>query len=147
MVQSAVLGFPRMGAARELKKANEAYWGDKLSRDELLKEGKRLRLEHWKIQKDAGVDIIPSNDFAFYGKSALSTSPLFPAVGTSKNTGDGREFGGLILPPLQTRFSITSSSSALSRSVTPSTSSTPSMSTSPWVVVSRRRVSMSPLLR
>lgn len=55
-----------MGADRELKKANESYWGDKLSRDELLKEGKRLRLEHWKIQKDAGVDIIPSNDFAFY---------------------------------------------------------------------------------
>ncbi len=66
MVQSSILGFPRMGADRELKKANEAYWADKLSRDELLKEGKRLRLEHWKIQKDAGVDIIPSNDFAFY---------------------------------------------------------------------------------
>ncbi|QIW98289.1 hypothetical protein AMS68_003807 [Peltaster fructicola] len=66
MVQSAVLGFPRMGKLRELKKANEAYWGGKLSRDELLAEGKRLRLEHWKIQKDAGVDVIPSNDFAFY---------------------------------------------------------------------------------
>jgi 5-methyltetrahydropteroyltriglutamate--homocysteine methyltransferase len=66
MVQSSVLGFPRMGGNRELKKANEAYWADKLSRDDLLKEGKRLRLEHWKIQKDAGVDVIPSNDFAFY---------------------------------------------------------------------------------
>ncbi|KAF2261463.1 cobalamin-independent methionine synthase [Lojkania enalia] len=66
MVQSSVLGFPRMGAKRELKKATEAYWSDKLSRDDLLKEGKRLRLEHWKIQKDAGVDVIPSNDFSFY---------------------------------------------------------------------------------
>ena len=66
MVQSSVLGFPRMGGNRELKKANEAYWADKLSRDDLLKEAKRLRLEHWKIQKDAGVDVIPSNDFAFY---------------------------------------------------------------------------------
>ena len=66
MVHSSVLGFPRMGADRELKKANEAYWADKLSRDDLIKEGKRLRLEHWKIQKDAGVDVIPSNDFAFY---------------------------------------------------------------------------------
>lgn len=55
-----------MGANRELKKATEAYWADKLSQEDLLKEGKRLRLEHWKIQKDAGVDIIPSNDFAFY---------------------------------------------------------------------------------
>ncbi|KAF1347860.1 cobalamin-independent synthase [Delphinella strobiligena] len=66
MVQSSILGFPRMGRLRDLKKANEAYWGGKLSRDELLSEGKRLRLEHWKIQKDAGVDVIPSNDFAFY---------------------------------------------------------------------------------
>ncbi|KKK13175.1 hypothetical protein P175DRAFT_0471578 [Aspergillus ochraceoroseus IBT 24754] len=66
MVQSAVLGFPRMGKLRDLKKATEAYWSDKISREELLSEGKRLRLEHWKIQKAAGVDIIPSNDFAFY---------------------------------------------------------------------------------
>lgn len=63
---SSVLGFPRMGKLRDLKKATEAYWGDKISRDELLAEGKRLRLEHWKLQKDAGVDVIPSNDFAFY---------------------------------------------------------------------------------
>ncbi|KAL1302862.1 hypothetical protein AAFC00_003191 [Neodothiora populina] len=66
MVQSSILGFPRMGRLRDLKKANEAYWGGKLSRDELLAEGKRLRLAHWQIQKDAGVDVIPSNDFAFY---------------------------------------------------------------------------------
>ncbi|KAM4059206.1 cobalamin-independent synthase, catalytic domain-containing protein [Hirsutella rhossiliensis] len=66
MVQSAVLGFPRMGANRELKKATEAYWGGKLSQADLLSEAKRLRLAHWKIQKDAGVDVIPSNDFALY---------------------------------------------------------------------------------
>ncbi|KAI9793520.1 MAG: methionine-synthesizing 5- methyltetrahydropteroyltriglutamate--homocysteine methyltransferase [Peltula sp. TS41687] len=55
-----------MGWNRELKKATEAYWGGKLSQDDLLAEGKRLRHEHWKIQKDAGVDFIPSNDFSFY---------------------------------------------------------------------------------
>ncbi|EQL03931.1 hypothetical protein G6O67_005821 [Ophiocordyceps sinensis] len=66
MVQSAILGFPRMGANRELKKATEAYWGGKLSQADLLSEAKRLRLAHWKIQKDAGVDVIPSNDFALY---------------------------------------------------------------------------------
>ncbi|EKD16513.1 uncharacterized protein L3040_001248 [Drepanopeziza brunnea f. sp. 'multigermtubi'] len=66
MVQSSILGFPRMGALRELKKATEAYWGGKLSQAELLTEAKRLRLEHWNIQKNAGVDVIPSNDFALY---------------------------------------------------------------------------------
>ncbi|MCJ1294914.1 methionine-synthesizing 5- methyltetrahydropteroyltriglutamate--homocysteine methyltransferase [Xylographa carneopallida] len=66
MVQSSILGFPRMGVNRDLKKATEAYWGGKMSQDELLAEGKRLRLEHWKIQKDAGIDVIPSNDFSYY---------------------------------------------------------------------------------
>ena len=55
-----------MGVNRDLKKATEAYWAGKISQDDLLAEGKRLRLEHWKIQKDAGIDVIPSNDFSFY---------------------------------------------------------------------------------
>ncbi|GFF76395.1 probable 5-methyltetrahydropteroyltriglutamate--homocysteine methyltransferase [Aspergillus udagawae] len=79
MVQSAVLGFPRMGKLRDLKKATEAYWGGKISRDELVSEGKRLRAEHWKIQKDTGVDIIPSNDFAFYDQ-VLDHIQLFGVV-------------------------------------------------------------------
>lgn len=41
-------------------------WGGKISQADLLAEAKRLRLAHWKIQKDAGVEIIPSNDFALY---------------------------------------------------------------------------------
>ncbi|KAI9806180.1 MAG: homocysteine methyltransferase Met26 [Sarcosagium campestre] len=79
MVQSSILGFPRMGANRELKKATEAYWGGKLIQDELLAEGKRLRLAHWKIQKDAGVDVIPSNDFSFYDQ-VLDHIQLFGAI-------------------------------------------------------------------
>ena len=55
-----------MGVNRDLKKATESYWGGKLSQKELLAEGKRLRLAHWKIQKDAGIDVIPSNDFSYY---------------------------------------------------------------------------------
>ncbi|MCJ1467190.1 methionine-synthesizing 5- methyltetrahydropteroyltriglutamate--homocysteine methyltransferase [Pseudocyphellaria aurata] len=79
MVQSAVLGFPRMGVNRDLKKATESYWAGKSSRDELLAEGKRLRQEHWKIQKDAGVDIIPSNDFSFYDQ-VLDHIQLFGVI-------------------------------------------------------------------
>jgi hypothetical protein len=77
--QRSILGFPRQGANRELKKATEAYWGDKLSKEELLKEGKRLRLAHWKIQKDAGVDVIPSNDFAYYDQ-VLDHIQLFGVI-------------------------------------------------------------------
>jgi 5-methyltetrahydropteroyltriglutamate--homocysteine methyltransferase len=68
-----------MGADRELKKANEAYWAGKLSQEDLVKEASRLRLEHWKIQKDAGVEIIPSNDFAFYDH-LLDHIQLFNAI-------------------------------------------------------------------
>ncbi|KAK4941837.1 methionine-synthesizing 5-methyltetrahydropteroyltriglutamate--homocysteine methyltransferase [Elasticomyces elasticus] len=79
MVVSSILGFPRMGANRDLKKATEAYWAGKISQDELLAEGKRLRHEHWKIQKDAGIDSIPSNDFAFYDQ-VLDHIQLFGVV-------------------------------------------------------------------
>ncbi|KAI1617432.1 5-methyltetrahydropteroyltriglutamate-homocysteine methyltransferase [Exophiala viscosa] len=79
MVVSSILGFPRMGANRDLKKATEAYWAGKISQDDLLAEGKRLRHEHWKIQKDAGIDSIPSNDFAFYDQ-VLDHIQLFGVV-------------------------------------------------------------------
>ena len=68
-----------MGKNRELKKATEAYWAGKQSQEELLKEGQRLRLEHWKLQKDAGVEIIPSNDFAFYDQ-VLDHIQLFGVI-------------------------------------------------------------------
>ncbi|KAJ5176247.1 5-methyltetrahydropteroyltriglutamate--homocysteine methyltransferase [Penicillium canariense] len=79
MVQSSVLGFPRMGRVRDLKKATEAYWGGKISRDDLLAEGKRLRAEHWGLIKKAGVDSVPSNDFAFYDQ-VLDHIQLFGVV-------------------------------------------------------------------
>lgn len=66
MVFTANLGYPRFGANRELKKALEAYWAGKISEADLSNAGKQLRLKHWQIQHDAGIDIIPSNDFSFY---------------------------------------------------------------------------------
>ncbi|KAJ9069953.1 methionine-synthesizing 5- methyltetrahydropteroyltriglutamate--homocysteine methyltransferase [Entomophthora muscae] len=66
MVSSANLGFPRMGANRELKKLVEAYWAGKVTEQELQQGSKDLRAAHWKLQKDSGIDIIPSNDFSFY---------------------------------------------------------------------------------
>ena len=79
MVQSSVLGFPRIGGQRELKKVTEAYWGGKVSVDDLLAKGKELRAHNWKLQKDAGVDVIPSNDFSFYDQ-VLDLSLLFNAI-------------------------------------------------------------------
>jgi 5-methyltetrahydropteroyltriglutamate--homocysteine methyltransferase len=79
MVASSILGFPRMGPNRELKKATEAYWGGKVSQESLLETGKSLRAANWKLQKDAGADIIASNDFSNYDQ-VLDHIQLFNAV-------------------------------------------------------------------
>jgi 5-methyltetrahydropteroyltriglutamate--homocysteine methyltransferase len=60
------LGYPRVGPFRELKKANEAYWAKKISAEELLEAAKSIREKNWKTQKEAGIDLIPSNDFSLY---------------------------------------------------------------------------------
>lgn len=60
------LGYPRIGSNRELKKACEQYWSGKLSIEELVKTGSNIRQYNWKLQKDAGINLIPSNDFSFY---------------------------------------------------------------------------------
>jgi 5-methyltetrahydropteroyltriglutamate--homocysteine methyltransferase len=60
------LGYPRIGAHRELKKACEQYWSGKSTQKELLQTGKNIRHENWLIQKNAGIELIPSNDFSFY---------------------------------------------------------------------------------
>jgi len=60
------LGYPRIGSNRELKKASELYWAGKISADELIAVGKEIRSKNWHLQLEAGVDLIPSNDFSFY---------------------------------------------------------------------------------
>ncbi|MDE2593735.1 MAG: 5-methyltetrahydropteroyltriglutamate--homocysteine S-methyltransferase, partial [Burkholderiales bacterium] len=71
MVRTHVLGFPRIGAQRELKFAQEAFWKaspqDKASAEAALKEtGRQLRQRHWQIQKDAGLSWVTVGDFAWY---------------------------------------------------------------------------------
>lgn len=62
----AVLGFPRIGPKREIKKAVESYWQDKTSAEELQKVAKEIRRQNWETIKSAGVDYIPSGDFTLY---------------------------------------------------------------------------------
>ncbi|MCH8503199.1 MAG: 5-methyltetrahydropteroyltriglutamate--homocysteine S-methyltransferase [Ectothiorhodospiraceae bacterium] len=73
------LGFPRIGARRELKLAVEAYWREEISRQTLERRGAELRSEHWKLQADAGLDLLPVGDFAWYD-GVLDTAMLFGAI-------------------------------------------------------------------
>ena len=66
MLKTNNLGYPRIGALRELKKANEAYWAKKISQQELLEAALKIREGNWKTQQEAGINLIPSNDFSFY---------------------------------------------------------------------------------
>jgi 5-methyltetrahydropteroyltriglutamate--homocysteine methyltransferase len=79
MAISSNLGFPRMGVHRELKKALEAHWAGKLDEAGLLEVGKVLKLNHWVLQKQLGVQHIPSNDFSFYDH-VLDTTAMLGAV-------------------------------------------------------------------
>ncbi len=80
MVLATNLGFPRIGDMRQLKKAVESYWKGKSSADELLNTGKELRAHNWKLQADAGLNHIPSNDFSFYDQvlDMITTLGLIP---------------------------------------------------------------------
>lgn len=60
------LGYPRMGAARELKKAMESAWNGKGTHAALLECARSLRQRHWESMRDAGLSTVPTNDFSLY---------------------------------------------------------------------------------
>ncbi|MFJ5485358.1 5-methyltetrahydropteroyltriglutamate--homocysteine S-methyltransferase [Pectobacterium actinidiae] len=82
------LGFPRVGLRRELKKAQENYWAGNATQEELLTVGRELRARHWQQQKDAGVDLLPVGDFAWYDH-VLTTSLLLGNVPARHQNEDG----------------------------------------------------------
>ena len=79
MALSNIAGFPRIGANRELKFATEGYWRGEVSREELLDAAGRIRRDNWRFMQEAGVDLIPSNDFSLYDH-VLDTIALVGAV-------------------------------------------------------------------
>ncbi|MGE9553199.1 5-methyltetrahydropteroyltriglutamate--homocysteine S-methyltransferase [Erwinia amylovora] len=82
------LGFPRVGLRRELKKAQESYWAGNSTQEELLTVGRELRARHWQQQKQAGVDLVPVGDFAWYDH-VLTTSLLLGNVPARHQNKDG----------------------------------------------------------
>ena len=87
-IHNHTLGFPRIGLRRELKKAQEGYWAGTLSREELLATGRELRTRHWEQQKQAGVELLPVGDFAWYDH-VLTTSLLLGNVPARHQNQDG----------------------------------------------------------
>ncbi|RQO33393.1 5-methyltetrahydropteroyltriglutamate--homocysteine S-methyltransferase [Herminiimonas sp. KBW02] len=81
MAKAHILGFPRIGAQRELKFAVESYWRGDIGLGALQETGKILRQRHWAVQADAGLDVVSVGDFAWYDQ-VLNTLALLGAVPT-----------------------------------------------------------------
>ncbi|MGU9812982.1 5-methyltetrahydropteroyltriglutamate--homocysteine S-methyltransferase [Pseudomonas sp. LF052] len=82
------LGFPRIGRDRELKKAQEAFWKGELDEAGLRAVGRGLRKTHWALQKQAGIELLPAGDFAWYDQ-VLTHSLMFGVIPERFRPADG----------------------------------------------------------
>lgn len=73
------LGYPRIGSQRQLKKACEQYWAGKITLGELKEIARKIKEANWQTQLDAGIDLIPCNDFSFYDH-VLDTSLMLGVI-------------------------------------------------------------------
>ncbi|MBM7790774.1 5-methyltetrahydropteroyltriglutamate--homocysteine S-methyltransferase [Tenggerimyces flavus] len=78
-VSTTVLGYPRIGPRRELKRATESFWNGRTSAADLQATAKELRTNVWTTLRDAGIEQLPSNTFSLYD-SVLDQAVLVGAV-------------------------------------------------------------------
>ena len=86
-----ILGYPRIGEQRELKKATELHWKGEIPRAALESVGREIRKRNWLKQAAAGIDLVPCNDFSFYDQ-VLDATCLFGNV-PSRFDWDGKNAG------------------------------------------------------
>lgn len=79
MIQVTHLGFPRIGARRELKQSLESFWKGQTTSADLHATARELRARHWQLAREAGVDVVPCNDFSLYDH-VLDSAVLFDAI-------------------------------------------------------------------
>jgi len=79
MSKNYVVGFPRIGEQRELKKVLENFWAKKCDFKEVEKVATELKIKHWNYQKKAGINYISSNDFSLYD-NILDTIVMLGAI-------------------------------------------------------------------
>ncbi|KAG2225356.1 hypothetical protein INT45_005600 [Circinella minor] len=81
MVVATNLGFPYVGAKRELKKLVESYWSGKTTEAELRQGVEGIQANHWKLQQAQGLEHIPSGDYTLWDR-VLDTAHQFGAIPT-----------------------------------------------------------------
>ena len=80
-MNTSIIGYPRIGNLRELKFASEKYFRGELTAAELEQTAKEIRLYNLNVQKNSGLDFIPSGDFSFYD-GVLDTAFLLKIYST-----------------------------------------------------------------
>lgn len=96
-MKTSIIGYPRVGALRELKFASEKFFKGELSLAELNRTSAELRATHWRSQQASAIDFIPSGDFSYYD-GVLDAASLFGIV--------PRRYQALGLSPLETYFAM-----------------------------------------
>ncbi|WP_086350906.1 5-methyltetrahydropteroyltriglutamate--homocysteine S-methyltransferase [Candidatus Enterococcus clewellii] len=96
-MKTTIIGFPRIGENRELKRATESYFRGDITQEVLVDKGKQLKRMHWNLLKEKGISLIPSNDFSFYD-TTLDTAVLLNIV--------PKRFSALKLSALDTYFAL-----------------------------------------
>ena len=94
-MKTSIIGYPRVGSLRELKFASEKYFKNAISVEELQSVAAELRHKNLILQKNSGLDLIPSNDFSFYD-TTLDTAFLLNII--------PKRYKELNLPLLDTYF-------------------------------------------
>ncbi|KUH80113.1 MULTISPECIES: 5-methyltetrahydropteroyltriglutamate--homocysteine S-methyltransferase [unclassified Mycobacterium] len=76
---ATILGTPRIGPNRELKRAVEKYWAGRVDRAELESIAAHLRRDTWHALTTAGLDSVPVNTFSYYDHM-LDTAVMVDAL-------------------------------------------------------------------
>ncbi|MCM0598981.1 5-methyltetrahydropteroyltriglutamate--homocysteine S-methyltransferase [Periweissella fabalis] len=74
-----IVGFPRIGEHRELKRITEKYWKNSATQPELLEAATVIKEKHWDIQAQAGIDFVSVGDFSFFD-NVLDTAYLLNII-------------------------------------------------------------------
>lgn len=96
-IGSTVLGYPRIGPRRELKRALESYWSGETDRTRLRETAGKLRARTWRGLHEAGLGSVPSNTFSYYDQ-VLDTAVTLGAI--------PERYRDLGLDPLDTYFAM-----------------------------------------
>ena len=96
-MRTSVIGYPRVGALRELKFATEKYFRNEVSAAQLQCTARDIRRKQWLAQQRSELDFIPANDFSLYD-NMLDAAVLFNIV--------PKRFSSLPLTPLDIYFAM-----------------------------------------